>query len=378
MAKKSDKQSKAPAISVIVAMYNTAPYVGKCLNSLLGQTMQDFEVIVVDDFSSDNSVEVVNEIAPKFEGRLKLIRLKKNSGFPGLPRNTAMGSARGKYITFLDSDDFFADKALAEIYSVAEEMDADVIHCEKYLEYHAEKNQAVIKTFQRGEVVKEPTLETEDIVQRVEKFINFRILWWACNKLFRRDFLVKNNIQFPNITAWEDLVFAFTCLLRAEKYVRVPNANYFYRIRNDSLSHKGRDAFEMTSNLIGSMKALDRAMEKTPSIAGNAKIRYKFIDWYVQARLKTICDGVYRADKWYPYQINEIFREKFFSKNISDQSVLYSYFFTIATFNKELLKLKDAEIKNLKDQVKELQDKLSQSESQKINDQLPEDERPRQ
>ena len=368
MAKKSDKQSKAPAISVIVAMYNSAPYVEQCLKNLLSQTMQDFEVIVVDDFSSDNSVEVVNEIAPQFEGKLKLIRLKKNSGFPGLPRNTAMGIARGKYITFLDSDDFFTNNALEEMYNVAEEMDAEVVHCEKYLEYHAEENKAYVKTFQRGEVIKERTLETNDFVQRVERFINWRTLWWACNKLFRRDFLVKNNIQFPNITAWEDLVFSFTCLLRAEKYVRVPAAIYFYRIRNDSLSHKGRNALEMTSNLIGSMKALDRAMEKTPSIADNAEIRYKFIDWYVQARLKTICDGVYRADKWYPYQINQIFREKFFSKNISDHSALYSYLFTIATYNKELLKVKDAEIKKLKDEVNELQKKISQAENEKKND----------
>ena len=362
MAKKSDKQLKIPAVSVIVAMYNAAPYVEQCLKSLLKQTMQDFEVIVVDDFSSDNSVEVVNKILPQFEGKLKLICLKKNSGFPGLPRNTALKIARGKYVTFLDSDDLFSDNALGEVLTVAEKFDADVVHCERYLEYHAEENKAYVKSFQRGQFVKEPTLETDDIAQRVEDFVNYRTLWWACNKFFRREFLVKNNIQFPNITAWEDLVFAFTCLLRAKNYVRVPIVNYFYRIRKDSLSHRGRDAFEMTSNLIGSLRAMDLAMAKTPSIANNAEIQYKFIDWYVQGRLKTICDGVYRADKWFPFQINKIFREKFFSKNIADQSALYSYFFTIATYNKELLKLKDAEIKKLKELNSELQKQVAQLE----------------
>ena len=107
---------------------------------------------------------------------------------------------------------------------------------------------------------------------------------------------------------------------------------------------------------------MDLAMEKTPSIANNAEIQYKFIDWYVQGRLKTICDGVYRADKWFPFQINKIFREKFFSKNIADQSALYSYLFTLATYNKELLKLKDAEIKKLKELNDELQKQVAQLE----------------
>jgi len=359
MAKKSDKKSNAPAISVIVALYNTEKYIAQCLESLLAQTMQDFEVIVADDCSTDNSAKIVAEIAPKFEGRLKLIRLSRNSGFPGLPRNTAMKSARGKYIIFLDSDDFFKETALEEFYTVAEATGAEVIHGERYFEYYENQNQVILRSFQQGPYVEQPTLEPEDIGGRIVRFINYRTLWWTCNKLFRRDFLVKNNIQFPHITAWEDLVVCFICLMRAKIYVRVPNVIYYYRIRQGSLSHKGRDAFEMTSNLIGSMKAMDKVMEKTEFVMKNPAIRYAFVDWYVQGRLKTIRDAAYNYDKLQPFQINELYRRQFFSVNPADQVALYSYFFTVTTYDKNLLEAKDAEIANLKKQIAELQAKIS-------------------
>lgn len=358
MAKKFDKKS-IPSISVITSMYNTEKYVTQCLESLLAQTFQDFEVIVVDDFSTDNSVKVVEEIAPKFEGKLKLIRLKKNSGYPGLPRNTAMSTARGNYIIFLDSDDYLTPTALEEFFNVAEETNADIIHGEKYYEYQEAENKTVLKTFQKAPFVDKPTLETDNIGERIVNFINWRTLWWACNKLFRRDFLVKNKIQFPHITAWEDLVFAFTCVLRAKNYVRVPNVIYYYRIRQGSLSHKGRNAFEMTNNLIGSMKAMDKVMESTEFLTQHPEYRYVFIDWYVQGRLKTINKGIYDMDKLQLPQIYDIFRKKFFSANTADQVALYSYFFTIATFNKRLLESKNNEIAQLKNQIAELQSKVN-------------------
>ena len=360
MAKKVDKKSVAiPAISVITAMYNAEKYVAQCLESLLAQTFQDFEVIVVDDFSTDNSVKIVESFAPKFEGKLKLIRLKKNSGYPGLPRNNALATARGKYIIFLDSDDYFSKTALEEFYNAAEETNADVIHGEKYFEYLEAENKTVVKTFQKPPFAEKPTLDSEDIGQRIINFVNYKTLWWACNKLFRREFLVKNKIQFPHITAWEDLVFAFTCIVRAKNYVRVPNVIYYYRIRQGSLSHKGRDAFEMMTNLIGSMKAMDKVMESTEFLMKHPEYRYIFIDWYVQGRLRTINQGIFDMDKLKLFQIYDIFRKKFFSSNTADQVALYSYFFTQTTFNKRLLVSKNKEIAALKNQVADLQAKLN-------------------
>ena len=106
---KSDKREMVmagikdnPTVSVIIPTYNRAHLIGRAIQSVLNQTYQDFEIIVVDDASTDNAEEIVNSFDDK---RIRYIRLKENSGTSAAPRNTAIRIARGKYIAFLDSDD---------------------------------------------------------------------------------------------------------------------------------------------------------------------------------------------------------------------------------------------------------------------------------
>ena len=123
---------KNPEISIVMPMYNMEKYIGECLDSVLSQTFQNYEVIIVDDCSTDKSCEIVESYKPKFGGKLQLIRSEKNSGYPGIPRNKGIDISKGKYICFLDSDDAFINTALEELYNTAEEFQADVIHCERY------------------------------------------------------------------------------------------------------------------------------------------------------------------------------------------------------------------------------------------------------
>ena len=85
------------AISVVIPMWNAEKYIGALLDSLLNQTFQDFEVIVTDDCSTDSSCEVVKSYFPRFDGRLKLLIMEKNSGGPGAPTNKGISQAGGKY-----------------------------------------------------------------------------------------------------------------------------------------------------------------------------------------------------------------------------------------------------------------------------------------
>lgn len=121
-----------PAVSVVIPMYNAEKYAGECLDSLLSQTFQNFEVIVVDDCSTDSSCAIVESYAEKFGGRLKLARMKKNSGSAGFPRNKGIEVSRGEYIFNMDADDLVTPTALEELYAQAKNFDADVVHCEKY------------------------------------------------------------------------------------------------------------------------------------------------------------------------------------------------------------------------------------------------------
>ena len=112
-----------PAISVVIPMYNAEKYVGELLNSILAQTFQNFEVIVVDDCSTDNSVAVVRNFMPLFGGRLTLTKTQKNCGGPGEPSNIGIAFSRGEYLLILDNDDTITPTALGELYSVAKHFD---------------------------------------------------------------------------------------------------------------------------------------------------------------------------------------------------------------------------------------------------------------
>ena len=118
---------KYPAISVIIPLYNAERYIGETLDSLLAQTFQDFELIVVDDCSTDSSCAVVENYAERFGGRLKLTRTIKNTGSGTEPRNLGLTLSRGEYVYFMDNDDAVTPTALDELYALAKKFDADAL-----------------------------------------------------------------------------------------------------------------------------------------------------------------------------------------------------------------------------------------------------------
>ena len=338
--------NKNPAISIIIAMYNAQRYIEDCLKTLLYQTFQDFEVIIVDDCSTDRSAEIVKSFMNRFDGRLQLLKTKRNSGTPGLPRNLALKSARGKYITFFDSDDMLTKTALEELYNLAEEFDAEVVHPERYYEMPDGTNHITPRTFQMPPFVKAPALETEDLGDRVERFTQKKFLWWACNKLFRRDFLIKNNIKFPNMTSFEDLILLFCCLIRAKNYLRVPNVVYIYRTRNDSLSHGGRHPLEVANNLIEAVKVMDRFMGSMQFFIQNPKYRYMALDYFIQSRINIISHGLYTRTE--PYEVDDILRRRIFNVRPAENIPLIAYLFSNANVRRLQVEAQQQEIDRLK------------------------------
>ncbi|MBQ4404063.1 MAG: glycosyltransferase family 2 protein, partial [Selenomonadaceae bacterium] len=231
---------KIPLVSVIIPMYNSAKFIPQTLESLLYQTLKDFEVIVIDDCSIDNSVEVVKSYAPKFESmgvKLNIIKLPKNTATPGLPRNIGVQVACGKYIAFLDSDDFFTQTALEELTTLAEEFQADVVHTDTFFMLFDDKD-LVVCNRQKLPVLAAPTFETTDLAQRIVNWIKRGYNWESVTMFCKRLFLVGNQIQFPQLLNNEDMVFSFAILCSAEKFLRVPNVTYIYRQREDSVSQR--------------------------------------------------------------------------------------------------------------------------------------------
>ncbi len=231
-------EKKVPQISIVIPMYNVENYVGECLDSLLCQTFQDFEVIVADDCSTDNSREVVKKYFSKFGGRLQLIESEKNSGGCAVPRNTGMNYATGKYLFFMDSDDLIIKTALEQLYNAAEKFNADIVQCENFYTSdteHLQGAQLQVKRFNPDGYVTVPTLETENIGERIKNFHAQRYVWTAWSKLIRRDFMIENNIKCPVMLNNEDLVFTIFCLSCAKNILLFPDPVNIYRYRPGSV-----------------------------------------------------------------------------------------------------------------------------------------------
>ena len=282
---------KCPAISVIIPLYNAERYIGETLDSLLAQTFTDFEVIVVDDCSTDSSCAVVENYAERFGGRLKLTSLKKHSGGATEPRNLGLAYSRGEYVYFMDNDDIITPTALEELYTHAKNFDADVVQCEKNYEIPEEHwgDADYIKNLKPScwpanekIFITQPTLLTEDFARRAVDFSRNWLTWSIWLQLIRRDFLIKNKLKFVGISL-DDLIFTMCEICSAKKYLVVPNVIYTHRARDGSLLW--RDNKDVTKFLHTRMimikdafRYLDEYLNGLETFAHRPDLKYALFD----------------------------------------------------------------------------------------------------
>ena len=284
-------------------MYNAEKYIGDCLDSLIAQTFKDFEVIVVDDCSTDKSCEVVESYKSKLN--LKLIRSKKNFGYPGLTRNRGIEKARGKYLCFVDADDAIVSNALKGIYAFAEKFQADVLHFDKYLlapddTVTTDPKKLIVNRRKMIEHVEEPTPLTNDISTRIDKFIKGKFVWEPWNNVIRREFIEKNKLKFPpDLSICDDLLFNFTTITTAEKVVIMPQAFYVWRQRKDSLSKEKMPAEKAVRKIGGD---IIRGLDFLENFLNRHKIfkeininRFEIFSFFAEFQLNTL--SIFYADK---------------------------------------------------------------------------------
>ena len=235
------EQRLLPAVSVIIPMYNTEKYIGECLDSILAQTFQNFEVIVVDDCSTDSSYSIVESYAEKFGRRLKLAKLKKNSGGAPAPRNRGIKIASGEYFYFMDADDALMPDGLEVMYTAVKKYDADIVHCEKFYSAPGEtvstdKKLLTMKTRNKIDPLETPIVDTNSLKDRITKMLQNRFWWAPWSHLVRRSLILENDIEFPKLNVADDLVFSILVYCLAEKVVILPDTVYVWRTLKDSNS----------------------------------------------------------------------------------------------------------------------------------------------
>ena len=205
---------RTPKISVIVPVYKAEQYIHRCVDSLLAQTFQDFEVLLVDDGSPDRSGEICDEYAKK-DSRVRVFH-KENGGVSSA-RQCGMDNARGEYTIHADPDDWVEPEMLEELYKKAKEDDADMVICDFYIEI---ENQKFYK-------VQQPTaLSAEGIISDV---LSSKLMGSLCNKLMKRSHFVESNIEFPkNLNYCEDLLVCLQFLRRVNRICYLSKAYYHY------------------------------------------------------------------------------------------------------------------------------------------------------
>ena len=304
-----------PKISVIIPLYNAEKYIRQCLISVLASKFADYEVIVVDDCSTDNSVAEVEKLAPHFDGRLKIFHTEKNSGGPGIPRNIGIVKSAGKYVTFIDNDDMILPTALADFFDVAESFQADVVYSERFFNLDEGKPARIENFVPTSRIVVEelvsvPTLESSDLHERVRRDIagKFFILPWG--KFYRRDFLVKNKIDFPQMQLAEDVTFCFKCLCLAKKYVRIPNITNIRRNRKISGSHVLDTLQGNIQNWLyfffTNTNILDEFMSGLKFFRENPDVQREVLNYYVDVHFDIIRSSVHQKK---PHEVQKKFFE---------------------------------------------------------------------
>ena len=317
-----------PLISVVVPLYNDEEFIGELLDSLIKQTLKNFEVIIVDDCSTDNGVDIVKSYHSKFDGRLLLVTLKKNSGGPSVPRNKGIEMSRGKYIFFMDNDDLLKDTALEILYTAAENFQADVVFCERFFEFKDEDTNKNIRVNESKSAINQvDTLMTDNIAERLNDWLNFRFGIMPWQFLYLRDFLIDAEIKFSEIRR-EDILWSFKNLCLAKKILRVVTPCYIHRIRNESLGHKSTKlnswlGYWMNRTVKG-LKLLEDFMLTIDFFKNNPATRYTIINHWVMGDIQlaqNVCKDIQ------PYLLKEIFQSEFKS-DLGDNDVLVSYLFS--------------------------------------------------
>ena len=328
----------APAVSVIIPLYNAERYIAECLESLLAQTLKNFEVIVVDDCSTDKSVKIVERYIPKFGGRLKLFGMKKNSGSGAMPRNEGLKLSRGEYIYFMDNDDLITPTALEELYLAAKNFSAEVVYCER----HFEANEDLSEIHIAGETSEKPTFETENFAERVRKFVNVKFLLEPWSKFVKRTLLISHEIFFPHVVVAEDDIWTYKLFFSAEKILRVPNAVYIWRLNEKSFLHKERSPqatlkFWLNPIIFG-VKALDEFMGGIEFFRQNPSYRCAILEVFVHSKTAQIFDTSLKLS------LAEIYTsiKNDFGESLGEHDVLISWLLTdLITQQKNFVQLKN-------------------------------------
>lgn len=267
-------------VSIIIPVYNTEKFLDKCIQSVLSQTYKNIEIIIIDDGSTDNSYEKLQEYKEK-DNRIILLQ-QKNSG-QGVARNKGIDISKGEYICFIDSDDRITESMVEEMILEIEKTDSDFSSF--LIAFEDLNNQKVYKSKFNNKI-----LEENEIFKNALRIRDIYPI--PVNKIYKKDFLIKNNISFPKIRKNEDMLFIHKLAFYAKKCSFVSKVFYYAWRREGSTS---RNVTE--ENIQATLSLLEK--EKEFLIQKNSfnfyEIEYKV--FYIRAVFNILLQALFYKSK---------------------------------------------------------------------------------
>lgn len=219
-------------LSYIIPVYNVEQYLRQCIDSILAQTMDDYEIILIDDGSPDSCPAICDEYKEKYPDIVKVIH-KKNEGCV-IARNVGMEYASGEYIFFADSDDYLVADKTAELYKIAKDNQLDILQTS----YFSGESFATAKK-RIPKIEMNSILSHYDMEEKLCYSFKNELLVFLWKNLYRREFLKSNGISFDsNLRMAGDPPYNMWAYAKSEKFMAVDVPVYFYRIRENSLQRQ--------------------------------------------------------------------------------------------------------------------------------------------
>lgn len=219
-------------VSIIVPVYNVEKYIEKCLASLINQTLQEIEIIIVNDGSTDGSKKIIE----KYLENKKIKYLEKENGGLADARNYAIPYAKGEYIGFVDSDDYVEKTMFEKMYNKAKQENADMVECDFIWEY-PKKNKIDTGKIYKG---------------KKQAIVEARVVAW--NKIIKRQILQSTKIKFPKGLRYEDVEFFYKLIPNLNKisFIKEPLVHYVQRDTSiaNTQNEKTAQIFEILENVI--------------------------------------------------------------------------------------------------------------------------------
>ena len=213
---------KETFFSIVITAYNCEKYIEKCIFSVLNQNFREYELIIIDDCSSDNTLKIIENIK---DNRIKIFSLPQNQGVSNA-RNTAIKASNGEYIFFLDCDDYIENNLLKEAYNELLSSKADVLFC-PYFVFWENKNKYKFSNpqYRMDKIKKLPRPFDKENAKNIIYETNYEV----CTKFYKRSFLLDNNICFKTLLFGEDLPFYWEIIQKAQKFSYLEKQYYCYR-----------------------------------------------------------------------------------------------------------------------------------------------------